>query len=56
MFINSNAKTIDVSGSVIEKFADETKWAIVVESDEEKNVFQQGLDRSYYSHYSFWVQ
>ena len=45
IFINDIDKAVDVSGSVLEKFADDTKWAMVVESEEERKIFQQGLDR-----------
>ena len=45
IFINDIDTAVDVSGSVLEKFADDTKWAMVVESDEDKNAFQHGLDR-----------
>ena len=45
IFINDIDKAVDVSGSVLEKFADDTKWAMVVETDEERKTFQQGLNR-----------
>ena len=35
---------MDVSGSVLEKFADDTKWARVVETEEDKQKFQEGVD------------
>ena len=34
-----------MTGSFLEKFADDTKWAMVVECEEDRANFQQGLDR-----------
>ena len=45
IYINDIDTAVDVTGSVLEKFADDTKWAMVVESDEDRRIFQQGLDR-----------
>ena len=45
IYINDIDTAVNVAGSVLEKFADDTKWAMVVESDEERRTFQEGLDR-----------
>ena len=45
IFINDIDSAVDVTGSVLEKFADDTKWAMVVECEEDRAKFQQGLDR-----------
>ena len=45
IYINDIDTAVNVVGSVLEKFADDTKWAMVVESDEERRTFQEGLDR-----------
>ena len=44
IYINDIDNAVDVAGSVLKKFADDTKWALVVESEEERKVFQRGLD------------
>ena len=46
IYINDIDTAVNVAGSVLEKFADDTKWAMVVESDEERRTFQEGLDVS----------
>ena len=45
IFINDIDSAVNVTGSVLEKFADDTKWAMVVECEEDRVIFQQGLDR-----------
>ena len=45
IFINDIDSAVNVTGSVLEKFADDTKWAMVVECEEDRAIFQQGLDR-----------
>ena len=45
IYINDIDTAVDVTGSILEKFADDTKWAMVVESDEDRRTFQLGLDR-----------
>ena len=44
IYINDIDNAVDVSGSVLKKFADDTKWAMVVESEQDKLLFQRGLD------------
>ena len=35
IFINDIDTAVDVSGSILKTFADDTKWAMVVDSEEE---------------------
>ena len=44
IYINDIDNAVDVAGSVLKKFAVDTKWALVVESEEERKIFQRGLD------------
>ena len=44
IYINDIDRAVSVTGSVLAKFADDTKWAMVVETEEDRKVFQQGLD------------
>ena len=44
IYINDIDSAVNVTGSVLAKFADDTKWAMVVENDDDRKVFQQGLD------------
>ena len=44
IYINDIDKAVEVSGSILKKFADDTKFAMVVESEEERARFQAGLD------------
>lgn len=44
IYINDLDGAVDVSGAVLEKFADNTKFAMVVESEEDKAKFQAVLD------------
>ena len=45
IFINDIDSAVNVTVSVLEKFADDTKWAMVVECDEDRVIFQEGLDK-----------
>ena len=45
MFINDIDLAVDVSGSYLLKFADDTKWSMVVESEEQSRIFQEGILR-----------
>ena len=45
IYINDIDNVVDVTGSILDKFADDTKWARVVESDEDRRTFQLGLER-----------
>ena len=45
IFINDIDTAVDVSVSILKKFADDTKWAMFVETAEERQTFQDGLDR-----------
>ena len=44
IYINDIDKAVEVSGSILKKFADDTKFAMVVESDDARAKFQSGLD------------
>ena len=44
IYINDIDNAVNVSGSVLAKFADDTKWAMVVETEEDRRQFQQGLE------------
>ena len=44
IFINDIDTAVDLTASLLSKFADDTKWARVVESDEDRKKFQDGLD------------
>ena len=44
MFINDIDSAVDVMTSVMSKFADDTKWGRKVENEEDRKVFQEGLD------------
>ena len=45
MYINDIDLAVDVSGSFLLKFADDTKWAMVVETEEQSRIFQEGIRR-----------
>ena len=45
MYINDIDLAVDVSGSFLLKFADDTKWAMVVETEEQRRIFQEGIRR-----------
>ena len=45
MYINDIDLAVDVSGSYLLKFADDTKWSMVVETQEQSQVFQEGILR-----------
>ena len=51
IYINDLDGAVDVPGAVLEKFADNTKFAMVVESEEDKAKFQAVLD-----HLQAWSQ
>ena len=44
IYINDIDNAVDVTGSVLKKFADDTKWAMVVETEQDRQLFQRGLD------------
>ena len=44
MFINDIDMAVDSIPSVMSKFAADTKWGKVVENEEDKNEFQDGLN------------
>ena len=44
MFINDIDGAIDVINSVTSKFADDTKWGRTVEDEEDRKIFQDGLN------------
>ena len=44
IYINDIDTAVDFTGSVLKKFADDTKWAMVIESEEDRSRFQLGLD------------
>ena len=44
IYINDIDMAVNVTGSVLSKFADDTKWAMVVEDETDRKVFQQGLN------------
>ena len=43
MFINDIDQAVDVSGSLLLKFADDTKFGMVVESEEQRDALQEGI-------------
>ena len=45
IFINDIDCAVDVTGSLLLKFADDTKWAMVVDTEEQCQVFQEGIHR-----------
>ena len=45
IFINDIDCAVDVTGSLLLKFADDTKWAMVVDTEEQSQVFQEGIHR-----------
>ena len=45
IFINDIDCAVDVTGSLLLKFADDTKWAMVVDTEEQCKVFQEGIHR-----------
>ena len=45
IYINDIDRAVNVTGSVLAKFADDTKWAMVVENEADRKVFQEGLDK-----------
>ena len=51
IYINDLDGAVDVSGAVLKKFADDTKFAMVVENEEDKAKFQAVLD-----HLQTWSQ
>ena len=44
IYINDFDTAVDFTGLVLKKFADDTKWAMVLESEEDRTRFQLGLD------------
>ena len=44
IFINDIDTTVDLTSSLLSKFADDTKWARIVESEEDRRKFQEGGD------------
>ena len=44
IYINDIDLAVIATDSVLKKFADDTKWAMVVETDADRMVFQQGLN------------
>ena len=44
IYINDIDRAVDVSGSVLKKFADDTKFAMVVGNESDRSRFQAGLD------------
>ena len=44
MFINDIDGSVDTSSTVMSKFADDTKWGKVVENEDHRIEFQEGLD------------
>ena len=45
IFINDIDCAMDVTGSHLFKFADDTKWAMVVDTEEQSRAFQEGIQR-----------
>ena len=45
MCINDTDLVVDVSSSYLLKLADDTKWSMVVETEEQSQVFQEGILR-----------
>ena len=45
IFINDIDCAVDVTGSVILKFADDTKWSMIVDTEEQSQAFQEGIHR-----------
>ena len=43
VFINDIDCAVEITGSTIIKFADDTKWAMVVDSEEQSQAFQEGI-------------
>ena len=43
IFINDIDCAVEITGSTIIKFADDTKWAMVVDSEEQSQAFQEGI-------------
>ena len=44
IYINDIDNAVNVTDSVLKKFADDTKWGMVVESEADRQLFQKGLD------------
>ena len=44
IFINDIDTAVDLTASLLSKFADDTKWARIVESDEDRKKFQDEVD------------
>ena len=44
IYINDIDNAVNVTDSVLKKFADDTKWAMVVENEDDRQLFQKGLD------------
>ena len=44
IFINDIDTAVDLTASLLSKFADDTKWAQTVESEEDRKKFQEGID------------
>ena len=44
VYINDIDNAVNVTDSVLKKFADDTKWGMVVESETHRQLFQEGLD------------
>ena len=44
IFINDIDTAVDLTASILSKFADDTKWARIIESEEDRKTFQAGID------------
>ena len=44
IYINDIDNAVNFTSSVLKKFADDTKWGMVVEDNDDRLTFQQGLD------------
>ena len=44
IFINDIDTAVDTVNSVMSKFADDTKWGKIVEGEQDKNSFQEGIN------------
>ena len=45
IYINDIDRAVNVTGSVLAKFANDTMWAMVVDNLDDRKVFQEGLDK-----------
>ena len=44
IFINDIDTAVVLTASILSKFADDTKWARIIESEEDRKIFQAGID------------